>query len=82
MQKRPCLLLALLVFVVLTAHAKAQLNTINYYTVPTSDDGLSGITAGPDGALWFLAGEYVGQISLAGSVSTYPVPGAWFLTGT
>jgi streptogramin lyase len=38
--------------------------------------GPSGITVGPDNALWFTAtfGGYVGRITTSGSISTFPLP--------
>ena len=32
------------------------------------------IAAGPDGALWFTAGAYIGRITTPGVVTEYPVP--------
>lgn len=54
----------------------AQLNTINYF--PTGAT-LSGITAGPDGNLWFQGSlngsDVIGEMSTAGQVITYyPIP--------
>lgn len=40
-----------------------------------------GITAGPDGALWFTALTTIGRITTAGVVTQYPVRGAEFLYG-
>src|SRR5688572_30172734 len=38
----------------------------------------SGITSGPDGALWFteLGGDRIGRITLGGTVNEFVVPGA------
>jgi len=43
------------------------------YPLPAGS-GPSGITAGPDGALWFTAGNSIGRITTAGDITTYPVP--------
>ncbi len=47
---------------------------ITEYPIPTSGTELSGITAGPDGALWF--GEdigAIGRITLEGEITEYPL---------
>jgi uncharacterized protein (TIGR03437 family) len=41
---------------------------------PVSFNGLSGIAAGPDGAMWFSGNGHVGRITTAGVVTTYQVP--------
>jgi virginiamycin B lyase len=70
---------ALLVFS--AAQMYAQTPNINEYTVPAANfSGLQGITAGPDGALWFC--EYaspsttskIGRITTAGFLTEYTVP--------
>ncbi len=46
--------------------------------------GPSGITSGPDGALWFVSGSYVGRITPAGTISQFPLsrgPGTSIATG-
>jgi virginiamycin B lyase len=45
---------------------------ITEYAVPVS--GLSGIAAGPDGAMWFSGNGHVGRITTAGVVTLYQVP--------
>jgi virginiamycin B lyase len=56
------------------------------YPAPTRGQGTwgnGGITAGSDGALWFIAdsGAAVGRITTSGSVSTFPLPtGSGFAT--
>jgi streptogramin lyase len=54
--------------------------TINEYPVPTASAGLQGITAGPDGNIWFTeqsanggAGS-IGKITPPGAVTEYPLP--------
>ncbi len=49
--------------------ARAQ---ITEYSVPFN--GLSGIAAGPDGAMWFSGNHNIGRITTAGVVTAYPVP--------
>jgi virginiamycin B lyase len=51
--------------------------TINVYPLPAGVV-TSFITAGPDGALWFTAGDAnrIGRITTAGVVTTYPIPTA------
>ena len=48
--------------------------------MPPPVDGsiLSGITAGPDGALWFTEsyGNKIGRITTSGAITEYPVPTA------
>jgi streptogramin lyase len=68
------LLVALVVLASWSGHA--QLSTTNYFP---SGATLSGITAGPDGGLWFQASvngsDAIGEMSTAGQVITYyPVP--------
>jgi virginiamycin B lyase len=33
------------------------------------------ITAGPDGNMWFTGNNYIGRITLDGTVTSFPVPG-------
>src|SRR5262245_38832017 len=49
----------------------AQLNTINYFSVPF---GGASMVAGPDGALRVAAGAYIGQITLTGISNQYAIP--------
>lgn len=46
------------------------------YPVPTFSSGASGITAGPDGNLWFteLYGNKIGRITVSGIITEYPIP--------
>jgi virginiamycin B lyase len=61
----------------LTAAAAAQSGTysdITEYPVPNTFP--TGITAGPDGALWFTGyNGYIGRITTAGTVTEYPASG-------
>jgi streptogramin lyase len=51
--------------------------TITEYPIPTANSSPSGITVGPDGALWFTeaSGNNIGRISTAGIVTDeFPIP--------
>ncbi len=50
--------------------------TINEFTIPTA--GSAGITAGPDGNLWFTenSGNKIGRITTAGVITEFPIPTA------
>jgi virginiamycin B lyase len=54
----------------------AQQIAIGEYPVTTFDSGPEGITAGPDGALWFTEENMgrIGRITVAGSVREWVVP--------
>ncbi len=41
---------------------------------PVSFNGLSGIAAGPDGAMWFSGNRNIGRITTSGVFTAYPVP--------
>jgi hypothetical protein len=49
---------------------------ITEYPVPTANSYPAGITAGPDGALWFTEyyGNKIGSITTSGVIAEYPVP--------
>src|SRR5579864_5791644 len=55
-----------------------QIAVGNGYPVPTAYSGPQGITAGPDGALWFteIYGDRIGRITTAGVITEYLVPTA------
>ena len=48
------------------------------FPIPTANSAPSGITAGPDGALWFteFTGNKIGRITTAGVVTEFPIPTA------
>jgi virginiamycin B lyase len=50
--------------------------TITEFPIPTPNSGPVGITAGPDGALWFTeAGTgKIGRITTAGTLTEFPIP--------
>jgi hypothetical protein len=45
------------------------------YPLPNADSGPTGITAGPDGALWFTEayGSRIGRITVGGAIIEYPL---------
>ncbi|HTX34984.1 MAG TPA: DUF4214 domain-containing protein [Bryobacteraceae bacterium] len=52
--------------------------TLTEYVIPTSASVPVGITAGPDGALWFTenAANKIGRITTGGAITEYPIPTA------
>src|SRR6266508_2541159 len=65
-------------------HAAAQY--ITEFSVPTSNSGPHGITAGPDGALWFteVNGNKIGRITTGGVITQFAISavtsGPWDIT--
>src|SRR5262249_9464525 len=57
--------------------------SITEFTVPTPQSLPSGITAGPDGALWFTEalGHKIGRISTSGAITEFPLPAGASLSG-
>ena len=51
------------------------------FAVPTANSQPSGITAGPDGNLWFTeyGGHKIGRITIAGVITEYPARSGSFL---
>ena len=49
---------------------------ITQFPIPTPGSQPNGITAGPDGALWFTetAGSKIGRITTTGAITEFPVP--------
>ena len=70
-------LLVLLVLLVLRGASTAHAVTMTEFLVPTANAGLRGITAGPDGNLWFTqaGSDKIGRISPAGVITEFTVPG-------
>jgi len=59
-----------------TAPAWAAAGTITEFPIPTASSTPRGITAGPDGNLWFteLDGNKIGRITTGGSITEFPLP--------
>ena len=57
-----------------TAHLPA--GSVTEFPVPTTKSSPQGITAGPDGNLWFTeqAANKIGRISPSGTITEFPVP--------
>ncbi len=67
--------IALLALFVTASPATLSGQTIDEFSIPTSDSGVWGITAGPDGALWFIENHNhnkIGRITTAGVVTESP----------
>lgn len=60
----------------ISANSSGVKPTITEFDLPTSLFPPSAITTGPDGSLWFTAGNKIGRITTAGSVTGYEVPTA------
>lgn len=63
-------------FVCFAPNLRAQISSFLEFATPTPMSSPSGITVGPDGALWFteLSGNKIGRITTAGSLTEFPVP--------
>jgi streptogramin lyase len=59
----------------LLAAAPAPAAKITEFVVPTNGSMPAGITAGPDGRLWFceFGGDKIGAITLGGTITEYPI---------
>ena len=53
--------------------AWAAAGTVTEFNVP---GGVFGITAGPDGNLWFTGSSAIGRITPSGTITLFPVPGS------
>jgi virginiamycin B lyase len=62
--------------IVKVAYSGAICGTISEFAVPTAGSQPYGITAGPDGNLWFteFLGNKIGRITLRGDVTEFAVP--------
>jgi streptogramin lyase len=60
-----------------TATPKLPAGTVKEFPIPTAYSGPAGITAGPDGNLWFVEarGNEVGRITRSGVITEFPIPG-------
>lgn len=49
---------------------------VTEYATPTTQSGVSGLTSGPDGALWFTENDAgkIGRITTVGAITEYPLP--------
>jgi virginiamycin B lyase len=58
--------------------ALAAVGDITEYPIPTTLSIPEGITAGPDGNLWFteLGANQVAKVTTAGAITEYPIPTA------
>jgi virginiamycin B lyase len=54
----------------------ALAQTVTEFPIPTAGSSPSGITGGPDGALWFTEtqGNKIGRITTAGVITEFPIP--------
>src|SRR5262245_43468592 len=54
----------------------ADASLVTEYAIPTENSDPYGITAGPDGALWFAegAGQKIGRVTTDGQFTEYPFP--------
>jgi streptogramin lyase len=53
--------------------ALAAAGTVTEFNVP---GGVFGITAGPDGNLWFTSAGAIGRVTPSGTITLFPVPGS------
>src|SRR5258708_31675860 len=67
---------SLWVVVSLAEHALALAPTCIEFNIPTTDSVPTGITAGPDGALWFTEKikKKIGRLTTARGITEYPIP--------
>ena len=59
-----------------TTTALAKVGHFTEYGIPTSGSGPIGITAGPDGNIWFTESRTnkIGKVTLKGHFTEYPLP--------
>ena len=58
-------------FIIMIGFAPLRAQITEY---PVPYNGLNGIAAGPDGAMWFAGNRNIGRITTAGVVTSYPLP--------
>src|SRR5712671_5086574 len=78
-QYRRLLLRVIILLCAVTGIAKqAPAQTFTEFPIPTAGISLGGITAGPDGALWFAEASTskIGRITTAGVITEFPTPTA------
>src|SRR5438093_745746 len=80
MRPGPFVLIPLTIILLVSEAAPGQAagQRISEYPVPTPGSYPYGITAGPDGNLWFTEanGNKIGRITTGGVITEYPVPTA------
>src|SRR2546426_819371 len=66
-----------------TAPAWAAAGTITEFSIPPAESDPVGITAGPDGNLWFteLKGNQIGRITPSGAITEFPLPATCGFSG-
>lgn len=71
-----------LVLALLASAEPGTAQTISELRLASSGSGLVGLTAGPDGNLWFIQGlgTGIGRMSLAGAATVFPVMGGSYPT--
>jgi virginiamycin B lyase len=76
--KRVVLLAAMLTTLVTLLGGQSLSAIFTEYPIPTANSSPVGITAGPDGALWFTEtnGQKIGRITTSGVITEYAVPTA------
>jgi uncharacterized repeat protein (TIGR01451 family) len=62
--------------VVLIAAASGRAQCPTYYPTPSNSGFLEGLTAGPDGNLWYTqySGDVIGRVTTAGVITEFAVP--------
>src|SRR5947207_605450 len=70
------LLLSLLVVGASAPSAQARGKRVREFPIPTVGGWPEGITAGPDGNLWFTeySADNIGRITTQGAITTFPLP--------
>jgi streptogramin lyase len=80
MQNRcqPALIAVIAILAAPASGTQALAQTVTEFPLPTAGSLPSGITLGPDGALWFTesAGNKIGRITTAGVITEFPIPTA------
>jgi streptogramin lyase len=56
--------------------SNGAVGAINEFTIPTANSQPTGITAGPDGNVWFVEqlGKKIGRITPSGTITEFPIP--------
>jgi streptogramin lyase len=64
------------IVVTLVCAPGALAGAITEFPIPTAISGPNGITAGPDGNLWFTEEGTIGRITPSGTITEFPIPTA------